>query len=128
MNELPVWNLSNGCTDPLAEQAKIFAETYNRQILFYRSRTHTEREKLKTVILTDGVSKTEAQIIAEAYFALHVGCGAFTGIRDEGARWIVDGLLGYAGMPVRGFYIGKKSGKLVSPIGPSYNDSRRILP
>ena len=85
-------------------------------------------QKLQTVNLTDGVSQSEAQIIGECYFARYVGCGCFTGIRDGGDRWIVDGAIGVAAMPVHGFYIDKHSGRLVSPIGPSYDNPLEIFP
>jgi hypothetical protein len=86
------------------------------------------RERLKTVTLADGVSQSEARIIGECYFAWNVGCGAFYGIRDGGDRWIVDGGFGYAAEPVKGFYIDKHSGKVVSPIGPSYDNPLEIFP
>jgi hypothetical protein len=85
------------------------------------------RQKLGRITLDDGVSESEAKIIAQAYFAAHVGCGAFTGIRDAGELWIVDGKFGYAGDPISGFYIDKRSGKLTSPIGQSYDDPRKIF-
>ena len=85
-------------------------------------------QKLQTVNLVDGVSQSEAQIIGECYFAKYVGCGGFTGIRDGGDRWIVDGAIGIAAKPVYGFYIDKRSGKLVSPIGPSYDNPLEIFP
>jgi hypothetical protein len=86
------------------------------------------REKLRTVTLADGISQSEAQIIGECYFARHVGCGAFSGVHDGGDRWIVDGAVGYAAVPVQGFYIDKRSGKVVSPIGPSYDNPLDIFP
>lgn len=86
------------------------------------------RAKLKTVTLTDGISRSEAQIIGQCYFARHVGCGGFSGIRDGGDHWIVDGNFGIAGAPVRGFFIDKHSGKVTSPIGPSYDNPFEIFP
>jgi hypothetical protein len=88
--------------------------------------TSVLQHRLKSMTLTDGVSEAEARIIAQAYFDQNVGCGAFTGIRDGGDRWIVDGKFGYAGTPITGFSIDKRSGKLTSPIGPSYDDPRKI--
>jgi hypothetical protein len=86
------------------------------------------REKLHTVTMADGISESEAQIICECYFAKNVGCGAFQGIHNGGDRWIVEALFGYAGTPVKGFYIEKHSGKVVSPIGPSYDNPLEIYP
>jgi hypothetical protein len=98
-------------------------------------RTHTIspadaelRQKLKAVNLSDGVSQPEAEIIAESYFARNVGCGALTGIQDGGDRWIVDGKFGFAGEPIKGFFIDKRSGRVTSPIGPSYDDPLKIFP
>ena len=86
------------------------------------------RQKLQTVTLADGISQSEAQIIGECYFAKNVGCGAFYGVHDGGDRWIVDAAFGYAAVPVKGFYIEKQSGKIVSPIGPSYDNPLEIYP
>jgi len=86
------------------------------------------REKLHTITLADGISQSEAQIIGDCYFARNVACGAFYGVHDGGDRWIVDAGFGYAGMPVKGFYIEKQSGKVVSPIGPSYDNPLEIYP
>jgi len=86
------------------------------------------RQKLKAVTLSDGVSQSEAEVIAQSYFARNVGCGAFTGIQDGGERWIVDAKFGYAGEPIKGFFIDKHSGRVTSPVGPSYGDPRKIFP
>jgi hypothetical protein len=86
------------------------------------------RAKLHTVTVDDGISQSEAEIIGQCYFAKEVGCGAFSGIRDGGDRWIVDGGFGCGGMPVKGLYIDKRSGKVVSPIGPSYDNPLEIFP
>jgi hypothetical protein len=86
------------------------------------------REKLHTITLADGISQSEAQIIGECYFAKNVGCGAFYGVNDGGDRWIIDAGFGYAAMPVKELYIYKQSGKIVSPIGPSYDNPLEIFP
>jgi hypothetical protein len=87
-----------------------------------------QRERLQTITLVDGISQSEAQIIGECYFAKNVGCGAFYGVHDGGDRWIVDAAFGYAAVPVKGFYIDKQSGRVVSPIGPSYDNPLEIYP
>ena len=86
------------------------------------------RQKLKAVTLSDGVSQAEAEVIAQSYFARNVGCGALTGIQDGGDHWILDGKFGYAGEPIKGFFIDKRSGRVTSPVGPSYDDPRKIFP
>jgi len=93
-----------------------------------RPATAEWREKLHTVTLADGISKSEARIIGECYFAKNVGCGAFYGVHDGGDRWIVDGGFGYAALPVHDFYIDKRSGKVTSSIGPSYDNPLEIFP
>lgn len=93
------------------------------------ARTRTQAlQTLRTVALEDGVSRSEAQVIGECYFARNVGCGVFLGVIDGGSRWIVDAAVGYAAKPVEGFYIDKHSGKVVSPIGPSYDNPLEMLP
>jgi hypothetical protein len=93
-----------------------------------RKETAELRQKLKTVTLADGISQSEAEVIGKSYFAKHVGCGAFVGIQDAGDRWIVDAKFGYAGEPIKGFFIDKRSGKLTSPVGPSYDNPLDIFP
>ena len=86
------------------------------------------RKKLKGITVTDGVSKPEAEIIAQCYFHQNVGCGAFLGIHDGGSNWIVDAKFGLAGKPVNGFHIDKNTGRITSPIGPSYANPSQIFP
>jgi hypothetical protein len=84
-------------------------------------------QKLKTVTVSDGVSQSEADIIARLYFARHVGCGGCTGVRDGGDRWIVDGKFGIAAAPITGFFIDKRTGKVTSPVGPGYENPLNIF-
>ena len=95
------------------------------------ARTEELRTKLMAVTVADGISKSEAEVIAECYFHQNVACGAFTGIQDGGGFWIVDAKFGYAGKPVTGFHIDKSSGKITSPkssVGPSYGTPFEIFP
>jgi hypothetical protein len=85
------------------------------------------RQKLHAVTLVDGISQSEAQIIGECYFARNVGCGGFSGIQDGGDCWIADGAFGYAARPVH-FYIDKRSGRITSDFGPSYDNPLEIYP
>jgi len=78
--------------------------------------------------VADGISRSEAELIAKCYFQQNVGCGNFTGIRDGGDHWIVDGVFGYAAKPIHGFHIDKSTGKITSPIGPSYATPFTIFP
>jgi hypothetical protein len=87
------------------------------------------REKLKTVTTADGISSPEAELIAECYSHQNIGCGGFTGIRDGGDYWIVDGVFGYAAKPIKGWLqIDKATGKITSRGGPSYQNPFEILP
>src|SRR5688500_13332665 len=72
---------------------------------FRDARATQLRQELKAVTMADGISKSEAELIAEGYFHRHVGCGGFTGIRDGGDYWIVDGVFGYVAKPIQGFHI-----------------------
>jgi hypothetical protein len=85
------------------------------------------KAELDSVSVVDGVSKPEAELIAKSYFHRHVGCGMFTGIRDGGRHWIVDGGVGYFGKPIEGFKIDKETGSVTSPIGPSYGSPSDIM-
>ena len=114
---------------------KTFATLFLLLVACIGCRTHTLspadaelRQKLKAVTLSDGVSQSEAEIIAQSYFARNVGCRAFTGIQDGGDRWIVDGKFGFAGEPIKGFIIDKRSGRVTSPVGPSYDEPLKIFP
>ncbi|QSX79385.1 hypothetical protein [Agrilutibacter solisilvae] len=80
----------------------------------------TPASLLRYVDTTDGVSRSEANDIAEAYFLRHVGCGNYSGIAESADSWVVEGEFGYTGAPIRGFLINKKTGAIASPVGPSY--------
>ena len=86
------------------------------------------RAKLHTVDLSDGVSGDEARIIGQCYFKKNIACGAFFGVPDGGDRGIVDAGVGDESMPVHDFYIMKNTGRVVSSIGPSYDNPMDIYP
>jgi hypothetical protein len=75
---------------------------------------------LAGVNAADGIDYMEAFRIAQGYFAIHVGCGGFSGISDGGGVWVVHGQFGIAGTPIQGFSISKLTGAISSPVGPSY--------
>lgn len=75
----------------------------------------------------DGVTRAEANDIAQAYFLHHIGCGNYAGISDAPGAWVVEGRFGYAGEPIRGFLIDKRSGAITSPIGPSHARPEDLL-
>jgi hypothetical protein len=82
---------------------------------------------LKDVDTADGVSEWEADAIAKAYFARHVGCGSYGGVSDSPEGWVVAGRFGYAGSEITGFLIDKADGRVHSTIGPSYATPREML-
>jgi hypothetical protein len=86
------------------------------------------RGRLHAVSVSDGVSKEEAVIIAECYFARNIGCGALRGLQDGGTHWIIEASFGVSGRAVQGFRIEKQSGRVTSTIGPSYEDPLQIYP
>lgn len=64
------------------------------------------------------VDRMRALEIAKAYFSAHVGCGGFDDVTDGGDRWVIHARVGYAGTPVKGYYIDKKTGVLTPPPAP----------
>lgn len=94
----------------------------------HEARSAELRQKLRKIKTADGISKSEAELIAECYFHENAGCGGFTGIQNGEDFWIVDGLFGYAGTPIKNFRIDKRSGKITSPIGLSYETPLQIFP
>jgi hypothetical protein len=104
------------------------AQEQNSTNALLAAQTAQMRQILRTVTVADGISKSEAEIIAKCYFHQHVGCGNFSGIRDGGHFWIVDGAFGYAGQPIEGFHVDKRTGQVKSSIGPSYLTPFEIFP
>ena len=111
----------SGPTSCVAPQANLAAPSRDLQ-------TQQLRRQLSRVTVADGISKSEAELIATCYFYQQVGCGGFTGVRDGGAFWIVEGAIGFAARPIQGFHIAKSDGKITSPIGPSYATPFEIFP
>ena len=114
-----------GCSQPAATSPTTSSSSPSQS---REAQTTQLRQKLKAVTVADGISKSEAELIAECYFHQNVGCGGFTGIRDGDGYWIVDGAFGYAAKPIQGFHIDKSTGKITSPIGPSYATPFEIFP
>ena len=71
-------------------------------------------------------TRKEAERVAKEYFKLHVGCGAYSGISESSGAWSVEGKFGFAGTPIEGFTIDKETGRISSPIGPSYADEAEM--
>ena len=99
-----------------------------QQVLQAReAKTAELRWKLQSISIADGISKSEAELIAECYFHENVGCGAFTGIQDGGPFWVVEGFFGYSAKPINGFHIDKDTGKITSLIDPRHTTIAQML-
>jgi len=86
----------------------------------------SQRGKLRTVDLSDGVSQSEAMIIGQCYSDQHLGGGKITRVDDGADHWTAVGKLGgYVAKPLS-FEIDKRSGKITSQVGPSYNSPLEI--
>jgi len=86
------------------------------------------RANLQTVNLAHGISESEAVIIGQCYFFKNVGCGCYSGVRDGGDHWIINGAFGMEAMPVH-FYVDKHSGRIFgSTAGPDYDNPLAIFP
>jgi hypothetical protein len=99
-----------------------------------RQKNNLERnklqKKLKAVKVSDGISKSEAEIIGRSYFLQNVGCGSFWEIWDGGEYWIAHGMIGLAAKGTNDVHINKIDGKVTAPtsIGASYSDPLQIIP
>ncbi len=65
-------------------------------------------------------------MIAEAYFLMYVGCGAYSGI-SEGESWNVQGFFGRSAAPIKNFTIDKKTGEIKSSVGESYINPKAMI-
>lgn len=87
----------------------------------------TPASLLAYVDVRDGVSRGEANDIAQAYFLHHIGCGSYSGISENLGFWVIEGNFGYSGTPIEGFLINKHTGAITSPVGPSYESPGDML-
>lgn len=83
--------------------------------------------ELQNMDVRDGIDKKEAEIIARAYFHMQVGCGSYEKVSDGVSFWEVHGRIGRGAIPIKGFQIEKNTGKITSPIGPSYANPKVIF-
>jgi len=85
--------------------------------------------QLRTVVVEDGISVQEADIIAQSYFYhFGPGCGVAHNVADGGSCWISNTQVGYAGTltrePIR---IDKKTGRITWSDGPTVEDPKSIF-
>ena len=73
---------------------------------------------LEQVEVTDGINKSEAFVIAKAYFWSKIsGCGYPKQPISENGRWVSETLVGIAGMPGELIFVDKESGEVFSENG-----------
>jgi hypothetical protein len=85
--------------------------------------------QLRTVVVEDGISVQEADIIAQSYFYhFGPGCGVTQSVTDGGSSWISNTLVGYAAAPTREpIRIDKKTGRVTWSDGPTVEDPKNIF-
>ena len=78
--------------------------------------------KLRTIVIEDGISQEEADIIAENYFYRFTPtiCGSVARATDGGTNWIAKTYFGIAAMPTREpIRIDKRTGRVTWSDGPT---------
>jgi hypothetical protein len=78
------------------------------------------KEAYSKVTIADGIDEDEAQLLASAYFTTHIGgCGATTTIVDQGDKWEIKTVFGYAGTAYESIYVQKSTGIITCKKGPT---------
>jgi hypothetical protein len=118
---IKIYNMILACTLLLAGCDEPAAISYPQELQALKNR-------LATVNMDDGISKDEADIIAENYWALcGIGCGAMMPPEDWGQYWISKTVLGYAARPTREpIRIDKKSGQITWSDGPTIKNPKTM--
>ena len=71
------------------------------------------------VTVEDGIDHLEAKVLADAYFSSHIsGCGATGLVIDQGDKWEVKTVFGYAATPYESIFIQKATGIITCKKGP----------
>ncbi len=85
--------------------------------------------RLRTVVVEDGISMQEADIIAQSYFIrFGPGCGAAENVIDGGEFWISKTYVGIAAFPTpEPIRIGKRTGRVTWSNGPTIENPKTIL-
>ena len=87
------------------------------------------QDKLRTVNADDGITQSEAEIIAENYFSRFapIACGSVTRPVDGGTNWIAKTYLGFASIETREpIRIDKQTGRVTWSDGPTITNASRI--
>ncbi len=70
----------------------------------------------EAVEFPNGVSESDATVIAQNYFKKYYGvCGYLGGARSDGNSWVFAPKVGYGGMPVGEIRVDKSSGVITRP-------------
>jgi len=71
------------------------------------------------VTVEDGIDHLEAKVLADAYFSSYIsGCGATGLVIDQGDKWEVKTVFGYAATPFESIFIQKATGIITCKVGP----------
>jgi hypothetical protein len=85
--------------------------------------------KLRTVVIEDGISQQEADVIAESYFLRFtpIACGSVARPIDGDTVWIAKTYFGIAPMPTREpIRIDKRTGRVTWSDGPTIENPMTI--
>ena len=76
-------------------------------------------EAYSRVTVEDGIDRLEAKVLADAYFTSHISaCGATGPVIDQGDKWEVNTVFGYAATPFESIFIQKATGIITCKVGP----------
>jgi len=80
----------------------------------HRRDAHSESaQRAARVVLSDGISRDEAELLATAYFQRYVsGCGGIGALADHGGYWTAQTRIGYAGTPGVPIRVDKRTGAI----------------
>lgn len=84
--------------------------------------------QLREVVVEDGISTSEAEVIAQSYFMrFGPGCGAASRVTDGGAFWVSSAAVGVGGIPTREpIRIDKQTGRVTWSDGPAVENPKTI--
>ena len=71
------------------------------------------------ITVEDGIDHLEATVLADAYFSSYISaCGATGHVIDQGDKWEVKTVFGYAATPYESIFIQKATGIITCKKGP----------
>lgn len=70
-------------------------------------------DAINLVVAADGIDRSEAAVIAWAYFGSKIsGCGGTGEPESRDGRWVTPVYFGYAGVPIEPIFVDKRSGAI----------------